>query len=397
MDGSDASRRHHVTASVTSGHTAPAGDLHAWEHGATSPVLLSLTEEERRHGLELFAAEEARASEEAQTFERVPAHVATIVPIDRTFRHAIPPAPPDARSALTWQSPLLAAVLAAVVVVFGLMSVRSMRTATDGRLPTLNDRTAEPSDAAHDVPVTAAVVARPSSATTLPAAGEPASLNSPKSRDISASEKMRERLVGGESASLRAPARSTPPISAEREVPRNPPDPPIHSASASSPGTAEPLPILESTIAPLLGGPTLPASLSVDPRPVVVVPATLPRADASGAPVPRLPSPETAIHTVLSQYRAAYRDLDAGAARVVWPSVDTKALRKAFDRLERQDLSFNSCQIAVSDVRAVASCDGFASYVPRVGNKGPHDDQRQWEFKLSKVDDMWLIDTVSAR
>jgi len=77
--------------------------------------------------------------------------------------------------------------------------------------------------------------------------------------------------------------------------------------------------------------------------------------------------------------------------------VDTKALRKAFDRLERQDLSFNSCQIAVSDVRAVASCDGFASYVPRVGNKGPHDDQRQWEFKLSKVDDMWLIDTVSAR
>jgi len=113
--------------------------------------------------------------------------------------------------------------------------------------------------------------------------------------------------------------------------------------------------------------------------------------------VPRLPSPETAIHTVLSQYRAAYRDLDAGAARVVWPSVDTKALRKAFDRLERQDLSFNSCQIAIDDVRAVASCHGSAWYVPRVGNRDPHDDQRQWEFKLSKVDEVWLIDTVSAR
>lgn len=113
--------------------------------------------------------------------------------------------------------------------------------------------------------------------------------------------------------------------------------------------------------------------------------------------MPRLPAPETAIQTVLSQYRTAYRDLDAGAARAVWPSVDTKALRKAFDRLEQQDLIFDSCEIAVRDVRAVASCQGFAWYVPRVGSKDPHDDQRQWEFKLSKVDEVWLIDAVSAR
>jgi hypothetical protein len=110
-----------------------------------------------------------------------------------------------------------------------------------------------------------------------------------------------------------------------------------------------------------------------------------------------MPAPERAIQTVLSRYQTAYRELDAGAARAVWPSVDTKALRKAFDRLEQQDLTFDSCEIAVSDVRAVASCRGRAWYVPRVGSKGPHDDQRQWEFTLSKVDEAWLIDKVSAR
>ena len=110
-----------------------------------------------------------------------------------------------------------------------------------------------------------------------------------------------------------------------------------------------------------------------------------------------MPAPETAIQTVLAQYRTAYGDLNAGAARVVWPNVDAKALRKAFESLEEQRLIFNSCQIAVSNVRAVASCDGSVRYVPRVGNREPHDDRRQWEFKLSKVADVWQIDTVAAR
>jgi hypothetical protein len=51
----------------------------------------------------------------------------------------------------------------------------------------------------------------------------------------------------------------------------------------------------------------------------------------------------------------------------------------------------------VSEARAVAVCSGTASYVPRVGKKARRGDQRQWEFELSKADDGWLIDTVSAR
>jgi hypothetical protein len=156
--------------------------------------------------------------------------------------------------------------------------------------------------------------------------------------------------------------------------------------------------IPQPRVAPPLGSLTLPAGVPVEPSPVVARAAIAPRRETNGTALPRMPASETgAIQTVLSQYRTAFRELDAGAARAIWPSVDTKALGKAFESLERQDLTFNSCQIAVREVRAVASCDGTARYVPRIGNRDPHDERRSWEFKLRKVDDVWLIDTVSAR
>ena len=153
----------------------------------------------------------------------------------------------------------------------------------------------------------------------------------------------------------------------------------------------------EPAAAPLVSSLTLSASLPVQPSPVAAAPAPPPRAEASAAPLPRTPAPETAIQTVLASIEPRTGDLDAGAAQAVWPSVDDKALRKAFERLEEQQLIFNYCDIAISDVRAVASCDGSVRYVPRVGKKDPHDDRRQWEFRLSKVDEVWLIDKVSAR
>ena len=156
--------------------------------------------------------------------------------------------------------------------------------------------------------------------------------------------------------------------------------------------------VQHAVIPPLPAGPAAPpVSLAVEPRAVDAVRAALPRAEAAAPSAPLRPAPEAAIQAVLGQYRTAYRELDANAARAVWPTVDTKALRKAFDRLEQQDLVFDACQIAVTDARAVASCRGFAWYVPRVGNKNPHDDQREWEFRLRKSGEAWLIDTVSAR
>jgi hypothetical protein len=277
-------------------------------------------------------------------------------------------------------------VLTAIVVVYSATTLLLMHTTADGPIATSNDRIAEPSEvrvaeprgvriaepreAAHPVPETVAFAAVPASAAVVTVASSTADV--PKTREAVAIRESR------------------------REPPSVRLDPQIQRVSVSSPAPAELPPIVEPPIAPLLGSPP-PASPRVELRPVVDVPATLPRPEASAAPVPRMPPPEAAIQSALSRYQTAYRDLDAGAARAVWPSVDSKALSKAFDRLEQQDLFFDSCQIAVNDVRAVASCQGFARYVPRVGSKAPRDDQRQWEFKLSKVADIWLIYTVSAR
>ena len=416
MDGPDTPRRDLVKPPLASRRASLERGPRAQDQPPTDSVVIPLDEDEVRNGLTLFGAEEGRIVEEHETFESVPAHVGTIRPANRTVTPPVPPVatpavPPvlmEARSSMAREASLLAAGLAVALVVFGFMAVRLMRTPEDGRLTTLNHRTAPQVDAARDLPGTSVdpppATQAPTPAPPAPTPAPPAPLrpaepndNVSVSNDTSASDKQREAVVRPETASVRPPARSAPPVASPRETPRVRPEPPVQTASIPSPGPAGLLPGLESAIATSPGSPALPAIVVEEPRPVDAVPASLPRAEASAAPAPRLPAPETAIQTVLSQYRTAYRELDAGAARAIWPSVDTRALRKAFDGLEQQDVIFESCQIAIKDRRAVASCSGYAWYVPRVGSKDPHDDQRQWEFRFRKVDDAWLIDSVSAR
>lgn len=335
--------------------------LRAREQGS-NPAFLSLTEDEQENGLALFAGEDAETPERPPTLERAAANAGTAVRPARKSRYARPPAMPEPGNVLVWQVPVLAALFTAVVAAFAL---------TPATRP--SDRPVERVEAAHDV--------------VLPGEPMPAILSPAPSVDSSVPE--------GTSASddvTQAVVRKTPRVRIA---------PPIQPASVSiAARPPEPRPAPESTIARIVDSPAAPASVPVEPpRPAVaaaVVPAALPRVE-SGAPPVRPPAPDAAIQGVLSRYRHAYDGLDAGAARAVWPNVDHKALSKAFDRLEQQQLVFDACAIAVTDARAVASCRGVASYVPRVGNKVRRDDQRQWEFTLSKVDDAWLIDSVLAR
>jgi hypothetical protein len=104
------------------------------------------------------------------------------------------------------------------------------------------------------------------------------------------------------------------------------------------------------------------------------------------------------IQSTLARYRNAFSDLDANAAREVWPTVNERSLSRAFDRLEEQDVSFDRCRIEVTkNDRAEATCSGTARYVPRVGSRTPRVDQREWRFSLVKVKDQWLIGAVDAR
>ena len=349
----------------TSRRAAIGRALNAREPVSTD-AFLSLTEEERVRGITLFSDEPATPGGQHDTFEQGPAPVAPMVPTARMFKHVRPADAPDAAILTAWQARVLGAMLTAAVVGFAVVSVRLVYTPSTSRVT---------------VPVAAApksvTVAAASPTAVTPTAVSPAAV---------APNEVIPAVVPDETPAPPAPARMALLTAREPEPQPARAEPPIRAAVVSSAIVAEPRPAVDTPIAP---------------SPVAAVPAAPPprvEASASAAPVPvRVPAPEAAIQTVLSRYRAAYQELDAAAARAVWPSADTKALRRAFDRLEAQELVFDSCAVSVSDARAVAVCSGTASYVPRVGKKARRGDQRQWEFELSRADDGWLIDTVSAR
>ena len=101
------------------------------------------------------------------------------------------------------------------------------------------------------------------------------------------------------------------------------------------------------------------------------------------------------IRSVLTRWRTAYSALDASAAREVWPSVDARALERAFQTLKSQELRFDRCDLTVDGGRARAACVGEAVYVPRIGRQSPRATPRVWTFELKKSDRRWTV--ASAR
>jgi hypothetical protein len=89
--------------------------------------------------------------------------------------------------------------------------------------------------------------------------------------------------------------------------------------------------------------------------------------------------------------------LNARAAKILWPSVDERALGRAFEQLKRQDVVFDACETTITRLAAVSSCHGHASYVPRVGSETKRIEAARWNFKLRKGGDGWLIEGVESR
>jgi hypothetical protein len=116
-----------------------------------------------------------------------------------------------------------------------------------------------------------------------------------------------------------------------------------------------------------------------------------PAASAAVAPVRR---DETLVSSVLDRYARAYDALDASAAREIWPSVDERALARAFAGLESQRVSFDDCNIDVRGETAAASCRGLASYVGKVGSREPRTEPRQWTFELRRDGEAWKIESA---
>jgi len=188
-----------------------------------------------------------------------------------------------------------------------------------------------------------------------------------------------------------APSAPTP-----GSAPLTPPVAPAGTAAAPiAPPAAVPAPI-----APPPAEPAPAVAAPPEPPAAAAAPTSPPARDDRAAPATPSTARETdsdAIQTALDRYRTAFNVLDARAAGAVWPTVDQRALARAFERLERQNLEFANCTIDTRGLRATATCTGTAEYVPKVGSRTARVDGRQWMFVLRKVDQQWLIDAVNSR
>ena len=160
----------------------------------------------------------------------------------------------------------------------------------------------------------------------------------------------------GRDAGSRRPETSTrPPAVAVAASSRPAVVPPVVVPAVGPPVPAYP-PNLASSEAVRVATTPPPATT---PSPSAPLPATPPRPAPPLAETAPAEAVDTrAIQQVLGQYRNAFSVLDSGAAKAVWPSVDARALGRAFDRLEEQAFEFNRCDIAVTGARATAACAG---------------------------------------
>jgi len=214
---------------------------------------------------------------------------------------------------------------------------------------------------------------------------------------------------GRAGAPLRGPAQLNPEAAAafwnsrggRASGPAVPPPLPSAGAGPTPQGTElatlpAPPPVASAAKAPVPAA--SPPAFVATSTPVRITPATGAPTTSGGANDPAPPpvaSPReldtAAIETVLTQYRTAFANLDASAVAGFWPSVDSRALNRAFDQIEVQRFEFDRCTTDLKGTTAVTNCSGRARYTPRIGNKTPRVEPRRWTFTLDKVNGAWLI------
>jgi hypothetical protein len=77
--------------------------------------------------------------------------------------------------------------------------------------------------------------------------------------------------------------------------------------------------------------------------------------------------------------------------------VDVRGLRRAFDQLSTQNITFSRCEVNASGETAQAVCTGRATWVPKVGDRSPKSEPRTWRFALGRDAGAWVIDGVQVQ
>jgi hypothetical protein len=128
----------------------------------------------------------------------------------------------------------------------------------------------------------------------------------------------------------------------------------------------------------------------------IPVPAPFPTPRAERAAGGALAANE-GIAEALRELQVAYERRDATLAKAVWPTVNERALARAFDGLRSQSVTFDGCKVKVSGATGEVECRGVTTYVTRVGSQDRRRESRQWKFRVQKGGDSWLIMSAAAR
>ena len=106
---------------------------------------------------------------------------------------------------------------------------------------------------------------------------------------------------------------------------------------------------------------------------------------------------EERVRQLLDEYTGAFERRDIGAQKALYPNVDGKALKRAYEQITSQRLTLESCGITISGSTANARCRGSATFQPRIGTRPVLVASREWTFDLSKQDTAWRIVNTYVR
>jgi hypothetical protein len=193
-------------------------------------------------------------------------------------------------------------------------------------------------------------------------------------------------MISASDAHARSPVAAAPPTRVVGAT--TPPDGrPSSPVSAPLPVEVDPLPLV--TTAPIVAAPAGTEAGSGDAA----------AAESGGAEIAASVSDEdrSGIERTLERYQRAYRELDAPAAAAVWPTVDARALRRAFASVQEQNLVFRRCDIATTPDAATAHCVGELSYVRRVGDTTRRAEHHTWTIRLLRSGKEWSVVGLSAQ
>jgi hypothetical protein len=198
--------------------------------------------------------------------------------------------------------------------------------------------------------------------------------------------------------------RHAPPAVGAKSPQRVAPAPAAKAAVTKPPKAPAPTPVApppETALAALTPQTPVGTAIAIEEQPSRPAPRARSNAPANAPAAPAVvapPSDEQRIRAVLRSYQSAFQQFDPGAVQAVWPSVDTKALGRAFDGLSSQSIVFDRCDVSVAAATARAACHGGVEYVKRVGGGGTQSARRQWIFDLQKsADGAWRIQSLASR